>query len=138
MKFNFRMIHILVILLLSLALCSFLGGNCNVEGLENRSPYVNQPKSTSDPTNETTYNEKQVVEDINPIQKKDIPSGSEDLYILRSEVSNLLQKPSCPPCQPCARCPEPSFECKKVPNYGKLNNGYLPKPVLSDFSTFSG
>ena len=44
---------------------------------------------------------------------------------------------SCPPCPPPQRCPESSFECKKVPNYemGK-SNAFLPRPVLSDFSTF--
>lgn len=27
----------------------------------------------------------------------------------------------CPPCPACARCPEPAFECKKVPNYSQSN-----------------
>ena len=55
--------------------------------------------------------------------------------------------PNCPkpqPCPPCGRCPEPSFECKKVPNYSSLSdidsdlssNSGLPVPVLSDFSQF--
>lgn len=26
-----------------------------------------------------------------------------------------------PPCPPCGRCPEPAFECKKVPTYVNLN-----------------
>ena len=46
---------------------------------------------------------------------------------------------SCPqptPCPPCGRCPEPSFDCKKVPNYASTNSEYLPMPVLSDFSQF--
>jgi len=46
---------------------------------------------------------------------------------------------TCPkpePCPPCGRCPEPSFDCKKVPNYGSTNSEYLPMPVLSDFSSF--
>jgi len=42
----------------------------------------------------------------------------------------------CPPCPPCARCPEPSFECKKVPNYNITDNNVLPRPVLSSFSQF--
>jgi hypothetical protein len=42
----------------------------------------------------------------------------------------------CPPCPACARCPEPSFECKKVPNYNAINNDYLPQPVLNSFSNF--
>jgi hypothetical protein len=44
--------------------------------------------------------------------------------------------PPPPPCPPCGRCPEPSFDCKKVPNYASTNSEYLPSPVLSDFSQF--
>ena len=42
------------------------------------------------------------------------------------------------PCPPCGRCPDASnFECKKVPNYEMgLDNTALPRPILSDFSTF--
>lgn len=78
-----------------------------------------------------------------------IPSGEEDLYILKSEVvppvcpkcPDYSALPSssaakCPPCPACARCPEPSFECKKVPNYQSIDQNSLPTPVLSDFSTF--
>jgi hypothetical protein len=46
--------------------------------------------------------------------------------------------PTCPtpqPCPPCGRCPEPSFDCKKVPNYSSTSN-VLPIPVLTDFSQF--
>jgi hypothetical protein len=106
------------------------------------------------------------------IPKSMIPRGQEDLYILKSEVvppvcpacptlsaCSTNKKEKCPPCPACARCPEPSFECKKVPNYSSTGNygssgysgsydatgnfnssnggpGYLPVPVLSDFSTF--
>lgn len=38
-----------------------------------------------------------------------------------------------PPCPPCARCPEPSFECKKVPVYNSKwnsNTSGLPRPNL--------
>ena len=45
-----------------------------------------------------------------------------------------IEKPQ--PCPPCARCPEPSFDCKKVPNYSSTNSEYLPVPVLNDFSQF--
>ena len=42
-----------------------------------------------------------------------------------------------PPCPPCARCPQSDFECKKVPNYEQgLENSSLPRPILSNFSTF--
>jgi hypothetical protein len=87
------------------------------------------------------------------IPRSQILPGQEDLYILKSEIvppvcpscpsyqaaitalTNAKQE-QCPPCPACARCPEPSFECKKVPNYNAINNEFLPVPVLNDFSTF--
>jgi hypothetical protein len=76
-----------------------------------------------------------------------IPSGDEDLYILKSQVvppvcpacptaASCPRQEPCPACPACARCPEPAFECKKVPNYNNINDNYLPMPVLNDFSTF--
>lgn len=60
-----------------------------------------------------------------------------DLVLNAKELQKKM-KESCPPCPPCARCPEPSFDCKKVPNYSSSNVGnYLPKPMLADFSNFS-
>jgi hypothetical protein len=56
-----------------------------------------------------------------------------------STDSSSLITPTCPtpqPCPPCGRCPEPSFDCKKVPNYASTNSEYLPMPVLTDFSQF--
>ena len=51
--------------------------------------------------------------------------------------SSCNDQKQCPPCPACARCPEPSFDCKKVPSYKQgSSNSYLPRPVLSDFSTF--
>ena len=84
------------------------------------------------------------------IPKSQIPPGQEDLYILKSEIvppvcpacpaypanNSPNKQEKCPPCPACARCPEPSFECKKVPNYNAINNDYLPVPILNDFSTF--
>jgi len=89
------------------------------------------------------------------IPASQIPPGQEDLYILKSqvvppvcpnvicpsaqnvaEVVEKVKEAKCPPCPPCSRCPEPSFECKKVPNYNSIGNNQLPVPVLNDFSTF--
>ena len=42
----------------------------------------------------------------------------------------------CPPCPACARCPEPAFECKKVPNYSRSEDINAPRPVMADFSQF--
>jgi hypothetical protein len=77
------------------------------------------------------------------IPASQIPSGNEDLYILKSEVVPPVcpvcpvqtTKKDCPPCPACARCPEPAYDCKLVPNYSSLNAN-APVPVLNDFSTF--
>jgi len=48
-----------------------------------------------------------------------------------------VYKETTAPCPPPQRCPESNFECKKVPNYEQgINNAFLPRPVLADFSTF--
>ena len=84
---------------------------------------------------------------MNGVRKNRIPKGQEDLYILKSEVvppvcpacPNVTACPRnepAPPCPPCARCPEPAFDCKKVPNYNSTNTNYLPRPMLNDFSQF--
>ena len=86
------------------------------------------------------------------IPASQIPPGSEDLYILKSEVvppvcpvcptynsgssSSVTREEKCPPCPACERCPQPNFECKKVPNYDALAQQYVPVPVLNDFSQF--
>lgn len=89
----------------------------------------------------TTYNAPTTV------NRSQIPPGDEDLYILKSQIvppvcpacpssTACPRQEPCQPCPPCARCPEPSFECKKVPNYSSMDNQYLPRPVLNDFSAF--
>lgn len=85
------------------------------------------------------------------IHASQIPPGQEDMYMLKSEIvppvcpacpatkcdaSSSEGKNKCPPCPPCARCPEPAFECKKVPNYSSGNDNVLPRPVLNSFSQF--
>jgi uncharacterized protein (UPF0333 family) len=149
------------------------------------SPFLNpfassKPSSTSaDPASSNSANTSGMYDTSLPqgIPKSMIPRGQEDLYILKSEIVPPVcpacpsasvcpttgKKEKCPPCPACARCPEPSFECKKVPNYNSAGNygsssgygrsggsydatgnfnsstggpGYLPVPVLSDFSTF--
>ena len=94
--------------------------------------------------NGAMYNIKEtVIKEDEGVPRSRIPPGQENLYILKSEIvppicpacpnvncnnsSNSEKK--CQPCPPCARCPEPSFECKKVPNYnskGLMNQ--LPIP----------
>ena len=55
-----------------------------------------------------------------------------------SQMNQQKEKPeTCPPCPACERCPEPAFECKKVPNYRSPSIGqYMPMPILTDFSKF--
>lgn len=77
------------------------------------------------------------------IPASQIPTGHEDLYILKTEVVPPVcpvcpvqtSRKKCPPCPACARCPEPAYDCKLVPNYSSMNAN-APIPVLNDFSTF--
>lgn len=84
------------------------------------------------------------------IPASQIPPGQDDLYMLKSQMvppvcpacpatkcdTSSGGNNKCPPCPPCARCPEPAFECKKVPNYTSGNDNVMPRPVLSSFSQF--
>ena len=106
-------------------------------------PYYTQAPST---------NSSQYYSSLPPgIPASQIPSGQEDLYILKSQVvppvcpvcpayknnnNDPDSAPKCPPCPACARCPEQPFECKKVPNYNAINDSYLPQPIINDFSSF--
>ena len=78
-----------------------------------------------------------------------VPGANNDAIVQNTATLNEIkgsitqinqQKPkpdTCPPCPACERCPEPAFDCKKVPNYRSPSIGqYLPMPILNDFSTF--
>lgn len=121
-----------------------LGMLCNrvVEGMQNSADDDDDDAITIQGGNNSAVS-------ANPkgIPKSQIPSGDEDLYILKSQIvppvcpacptnTSCPRDKPCPPCPPCARCPEPSFDCKKVPNYQSSNEQYLPKPMLTDFSSF--
>jgi hypothetical protein len=77
------------------------------------------------------------------IPASQIPRGQEDKYILKSEIVPPVcpvcpiqtTQTKCPPCPACERCPEPSYNCKLVPNYAAMNAN-SPVPVLNDFSSF--
>ena len=119
----------------------------------NTAYYAQGPNgTTATGTTSSSYNS-QYYNSLPPgITSSQIPSGQEDLYILKSQVvppvcpacpasSNSSSNDpdsaeKCPPCPACARCPEPSFECKKVPNYNAINNSYLPQPIINSFSSF--
>lgn len=134
------------LLLLGVLLLSNLGNNI----------YENYSNSNSIDTTDGNYDsvrdEVDNSQQMNQVQQglpegipaSDIMPGKEDLYILKSEIVPPVcpkcpdatvcpRKEPCPPCPACERCPDPSYECKLVPNY---EVGNFPKPVLNDFSTF--
>lgn len=135
-----KKLHLFIILLLSLAFCCFLTGSA-YEGMTNKEKnrVVHGPDGqVIVATHKNT---------MQGVKRRDIPSGQEDLYILKSQVVPPVcpacpsvtacprEKP-CPACPPCGRCPEPAFDCKKVPNYKSANTNYLPRPITTDFSQF--
>ena len=165
--------HIFLILLLSLMFCCI--GFRTLEGLTgsddtkkasaplaNRidpnlakgsgaDPFNNAPSNPIPNTQQASYSD--LVQSAVPaskmkaIPKSQIPSGDEDLYILKSEIvppvcpkcpdtAACPRSKPCPPCPPCARCPEPSFRCKKVPNYRSNDQSELPMPMLNTFAAF--
>jgi hypothetical protein len=69
---------------------------------------------------------------------QDVSSGLSNGLGAAFNGSGSSKNKKCPPCPACARCPEPSFECKKVPNYSVSANGSMsvPRPVLADFTQF--
>ena len=113
-------------------------------------PYTTTPGSTA-------YNNGYDYSSSQPqgVSKTNIPSGDEDLYILKSQIvppvcpacpgcGNLTNPSSgsgsgdkCQPCPACARCKKPNFDCKKVPNYTTIDDSFLPQPVMSTgYSTY--
>ena len=106
-------------------------GNTNMPATNKSSPSSYQEAYSASLTSDTEQSNLP-----KGVPKYMIPPGQEDLYILKSEIVPPVC-PACPdpvlkcdgnkdpppPCPPCARCPEPSFECKKVPNYGTGNLG---------------
>ena len=63
-----------------------------------------------------------------PKQRRCIPEGDDDYYVLKSQVVPPVcpkcpdaracpRQKKCPACPAPQRCPEDAFECKKVPNY---------------------
>lgn len=122
----YTVLFVLIIYILSKYINSYIK-----EGLEG----MNEGDTISGTTND------------NGIKLSDIPEGDEDLYVLKSSIvppvcpkcpdisiTGCPQTNKCPPCPAPERCPEPSFECKKVPTFA--SNGRLPVPVLADFSQF--
>ena len=72
----------------------------------------------------------------NNSQLNDLPAYNTSTVFLSGPTKIKSACPEPQPCPPCGRCPEPSFDCKKVPNYSSTNSEFLPVPVLNDFSQF--
>jgi len=161
-------VHLFVILLLALVFCSFLGGTCaRLEGFNMPSdthPYKGKGQYSDKfssygglySANDKYSRQQDAAFDSGSsgsnqgIPASQIPSGQEDLYMLKSQIvppvcpacpatkcpASSTGNNKCPPCPPCARCPEPAFECKKVPNFRSGNDNVMPRPVIADFSQF--
>lgn len=160
MKYNLKCM-IMIFLLLVIVICCL--GKPVRENLENGdhthdnndlnrefSNYRDMYDNRNGEDNDTAYyNTEQ-----DGISESEMANVNRDLYILKSSTvppvctkspyNEELKKHKevnsddgkCPPCPACARCPEPAFECKKVPNYNSTNNSFLPRPLLNDFSQF--
>lgn len=71
-----------------------------------------------------------------PVPSFNVPSG---LKLAEPKQVVESKRESCPPCPPCARCPEPSFECKKVPKYRNIllnDHNQMVNPAVADYTTF--
>ena len=102
-------VHLLLILLLSLILASSLGN------------YIRDGFTSSD-----------IPDPLKSVATKDQAGSSGS----GGGSGGGSGENKCPPCPACARCPEPAFECKKVPNYSRSEDINAPKPVMADFSQF--
>ena len=126
--------------------------NIDDNNITNITPNNNNPKPLiTNYDSSSYYNSKQGFN--NGIRASEIPKGSEDLYILKSQVvppvcpicpspiiKNCENSGKCPPCPAPQRCPsQDDFICKKEPNYQNINSNVqkmLPLPVLNSFSSF--
>ena len=108
-------------------------------GLFNR---TSNNQQTNEPSQETSQNiqpnnQSGIFKNI-PLNNTDLSQEKKQIEELKKQIGELKKNNGeCQPCPSCERCPEPSFECKKVPNYRSSALGqYLPIPVLNDFSSF--
>jgi hypothetical protein len=146
---------IVVFVLMSVSCLSMYGLTKVQEGLvmkkqdNERMPYGVLEPGTGRPVEQSFLSGDNTTMNNPYVNGSQIPQGDEDLYILKSQIvppvcpkcpvvinkCNENEK-KCPPCPPCGRCPEPAFECKKVPNYSSSNIPKFPLPLLNDFSQF--
>jgi len=145
-------IHIFLLLLASLMFCCM--GFSALEGLQNndnqeydsKGNRINKALALGSNYNPMDNNPSK---NLSPISESKIPSGDEDLYILKSQivppvcpkcpdVKRCDKAKDCPPCPAPQRCPEKPYECKMIPKYSDPNvTTHLPRPVLNSFDSFA-
>jgi len=87
------------------------------------------------------------VSTVEGLSNQDSSQSVDNMYILKSQVvppvcpacpqsTGCPKTKECQPCAPCGRCPEPSFDCKKVPNYNAVGSEMLPLPYLTSLGMF--
>ena len=59
-----------------------------------------------------------------------------DALKIPEEDKDVGEKEKCQPCPPCGRCPEPAFECKKVPTYSHISHMQNVPEALGDYTTY--
>ena len=105
--------------------------------------------SGADNSSKTTKSKLQ--EKIEKQERKMATDAGVDMskYILKSEIvppvcpkcpdsktcPALARQKPCPACPPCGRCPEPAFECKKVPNYEGGDSSMFPTNMFGPATT---
>ena len=102
-------------------------------GYPRQNPYL--PQNVYPPTSPDQYILKTQIMPQAPVNNYIMPTpGVQTMQYMQQSCGK--PKETYPPCPPCARCPEPNFECKKVPRYNQMDNDQMPMPVLNDFSGF--
>ena len=113
----------------------------NTTSLMAKNAYLNQSGAT---TLESSANTMKAITSQAPsfdnngnlLAQNSVASASDKSNTVVNNKKNIASE-DYPPCPAPQRCPEPSFDCKKVPKYEQgPDNAFLPRPVLTDFSTF--
>ncbi len=79
-----QMLFLFLVLLFGLLGCSFLGGSCRREGLTN--PYPTNTSSPPPPPSSSSKPSSSYNHYTDGVPSSQIPKGSEDLYILKSQI----------------------------------------------------
>lgn len=98
-------------------------------------PAIQLPSTVVTPTNTENFEDGES-ENGNKIQLE-VPSIGKVPGALKLQEDNTNEKEKCQPCPPCGRCPEPAFDCKKVPTYSHISHmSTVPEAVVGDYTTY--